>query len=71
MQEFLPTVLTTPRLRLRLLELDDAEGRFSIFADPEVTRYWSSAPRSRIEQALDSVEQTPWPTRRAARYVSR
>jgi RimJ/RimL family protein N-acetyltransferase len=58
MQEFLPTVLTTPRLRLRLLELDDAEGLFSIFADPEVTRYWSSEPWDRIEQALDSVEQT-------------
>jgi RimJ/RimL family protein N-acetyltransferase len=58
MPTFAPTVLTTPRLRLRWLTLDDAEGLLSIFSNPEVTRYWSTEPWTSIEQARESIEQS-------------
>jgi RimJ/RimL family protein N-acetyltransferase len=58
MPTFAPTVLTTPRLRLRWLTLDDAEGLLAIFSDPEVTRYWSTEPWTSTDQARESIEQT-------------
>jgi [ribosomal protein S5]-alanine N-acetyltransferase len=58
MPTLVPTVLSTARLRLRWLTLDDAEGLLAIFSDPEVTRYWSSGPWTRIEQARESIEQS-------------
>ncbi|MBC7446839.1 MAG: GNAT family N-acetyltransferase [Hymenobacteraceae bacterium] len=39
----LPT-LETPRLRLRHLTAADVPALFTVFSDPAVMRYWSSAP---------------------------
>src|SRR5688572_21589876 len=36
----LPTI-STPRLRLRWLTIDDVPALFAIFGDPRVCRYWS------------------------------
>jgi RimJ/RimL family protein N-acetyltransferase len=46
-----PVVLTTPRLRLRPPEPADAAALLAVFADPAVTRYWSSPPWTAIDQA--------------------
>jgi RimJ/RimL family protein N-acetyltransferase len=48
---FEPTVLATERLRLRRLVAPDAAALFSVFSDPEVMRYWSSAAWTSMEQA--------------------
>lgn len=37
-------ILDTPRLRLRHLTAADVPALFTIFSDPAVMRYWSSAP---------------------------
>jgi [ribosomal protein S5]-alanine N-acetyltransferase len=37
-------ILETPRLRLRPLVDADVPALFAIFSDPQVMRYWSSAP---------------------------
>ena len=34
-------VLETERLRLRALELADADALHEVFSDPEVMRYWN------------------------------
>ena len=57
MPTLVPTVLTTPRLRLRWVTANDAQGLLAIFSDLEVTRYWSSGPWTGIEQARESIEQ--------------
>jgi RimJ/RimL family protein N-acetyltransferase len=44
-------VLESPRLRLRALRDDDAAALLALYGDPEVMRYWSTAPWSGIEQA--------------------
>jgi ribosomal-protein-alanine N-acetyltransferase len=51
MQAFETIRLATERLVLRPLAAADAEAVFSIFSDPEVTRYWSSPPWTSTEQA--------------------
>lgn len=43
--------LRTDRLDLRPLCLEDAEGLFRIYSDPEFTRYWSTAPWTSVSQA--------------------
>ncbi|MFL5800931.1 MAG: GNAT family N-acetyltransferase [Roseiflexaceae bacterium] len=43
--------LETERLILRQITPDDAEDIFRIYADPQVMRYWSSAPMRSIDQA--------------------
>jgi [ribosomal protein S5]-alanine N-acetyltransferase len=53
-----PIVLSTERLRLRWVTPADAEGMLAIFSDHEVTRYWSTSPWTRIEQAHESIEQS-------------
>jgi RimJ/RimL family protein N-acetyltransferase len=50
-----PTVLTTPRLRLRWITPDDAEALFAMFADPAVVQYWSGDPWTSIDQAHKSI----------------
>jgi [ribosomal protein S5]-alanine N-acetyltransferase len=50
-----PVVLTTPRLRLRWMENADAEAQYAIFSDPEVVRFWSSAPWTTLEQSTDAI----------------
>jgi ribosomal-protein-alanine N-acetyltransferase len=51
MQAFDTTRLATERLVLRPLAAADAGEVFSIFSDPEVTRYWSSPPWTEMERA--------------------
>jgi len=41
----LPT-LDADRVRLRWIETRDVEAIFAVFADPDVTRYWSTGPFS-------------------------
>ena len=48
--------LTTDRLSLRWLTSDDAAVQFALFSDPEVMRYWSSAPWTGIAQARAAIE---------------
>lgn len=40
---FAPT-LETSRLRLRPLQVQDADALLAIFSDPEVMKYWNTAP---------------------------
>ncbi len=50
----LPT-LTTERLVLRPVTLDDAEAMHRFFSDEEAMRYWSSGPHDALEQTRDYV----------------
>lgn len=45
--------LDTPRLHLRAYAPSDAADVFAMFSDPEVMRYWSSAPWTDLQQAHD------------------
>lgn len=47
--------LTTERLKLRPLAVSDAAQLFSIFSDPRVMRYWSSAPWTSIDTAHEMI----------------
>jgi ribosomal-protein-alanine N-acetyltransferase len=53
---FETTTFSTERLLLRPLAAPDAAALFAIFSDPEVMRYWSSAPWSDIEQADQYID---------------
>lgn len=53
-----PTILTTERLRLRWMDERDTDAQFALFADPEVTRYWSGAPWTEREQAVALIAST-------------
>jgi ribosomal-protein-alanine N-acetyltransferase len=53
-----PTVLHTERLDLRWLIEDDVDAHYAIFSDPEVTRYWSGAPWTAREQAVQGIADT-------------
>lgn len=48
--------LSTPRLNLRELTLDDAQDIFRIRSDYEVTRYNSGIAYDRIDQARDLIQ---------------
>lgn len=50
-----PVVIATERLVLRRLAAADAGALFAIFSDPEVMRYWSSAPWTGMEQAGEYI----------------
>ena len=50
------TTLTTERLVLRWLTPDDAPDQFSLFSDPEVTRYWSTPAWTDMIQARDAID---------------
>jgi RimJ/RimL family protein N-acetyltransferase len=51
MRTLTPVELATPRLRLRPMDERDAAAHYAVFSDPEVTRYWSSAPWTTLDQA--------------------
>lgn len=55
MTAFKETVLTTERLALRFLTPADVHAQYAIYSDPEVMRYWSSAPWTSMQQAEESV----------------
>jgi ribosomal-protein-alanine N-acetyltransferase len=51
-----PPILTTARLRLRPLRLDDAEALFAVFSDAQTMRYWSSPPHGSSRLTAEVVE---------------
>ncbi|MES2295743.1 MAG: GNAT family N-acetyltransferase [Pseudomonadota bacterium] len=58
MPSFTHTLLHTERLTLRWLEESDTAALFAMYSDPEVLRYWSSAPWTEMAQADDSIAQS-------------
>lgn len=50
-QRFDQLTLRTARLLLRPLRQDDAPALFGVYTDPQVMRYWSTAPWTGIETA--------------------
>lgn len=57
MRPFSDTNLTTPRLLLRPLRMNDAESLLHIYSDPEFTRYWSCEPWTSLSQATALIEK--------------
>ncbi len=57
MHAFVPISLNTERLALRFIEAGDAQAQFDIFSDPQVMRYWSSAPWTTMAQADEAIAQ--------------
>ena len=55
---FSPITLTTERLTLRWFTPADADALFSIFADPDVVRYWSSPEWADTSHAHQMIEDT-------------
>lgn len=51
-------VIETERLILRPLTIEDAEALLAIFSDPEVMKYWNTAPWSSIEDALKFIKES-------------
>jgi ribosomal-protein-alanine N-acetyltransferase len=47
--------LSTDRLKLRPLELDDAPSLFRIYLDKETMKYWDSLPFSNPEQTREMI----------------
>ena len=45
-------LLETPRLRLRTIERADVPALYAVFSDPQVMRYWSSAPMQDADEAI-------------------
>jgi len=58
MPSLTPTVLTTERLILRWMDERDIDAHYAVFADPEVTRYWSGSPWTDREQAVKGIADT-------------
>lgn len=50
-------VLTTARLRLREIVPEDAEAMFRLRSDPEVMRYFGSAPDRSIEETEQRIDR--------------
>ena len=58
MTESMPDVLlTTPRLRLRLVAAPDADAIFSLHADPQAMRYWSTPPWTERDLAVRKIDE--------------
>jgi RimJ/RimL family protein N-acetyltransferase len=59
-------ILSTERLRLRPLRVDDAEALHPAFADEDLMRWWSSGPHKTVTETRDYVAQncegTRWQT---------
>jgi RimJ/RimL family protein N-acetyltransferase len=57
MASFSDLSLPTSRLLLRPLKPSDADALFAIFSDPQVMRYWSSAPWESVEFSKAYIER--------------
>ncbi|TDY22446.1 RimJ/RimL family protein N-acetyltransferase [Paraburkholderia sp. BL6665CI2N2] len=57
MTAFEPVALSTPRLILRPLRYDDAQGLFAIWSDPEAMRYFPFRAMTSLDQATDRVSR--------------
>ena len=53
-----PIELGTARLTLRWMDERDTEAHYAVFSDPEVTRYWSRAAWTDIDQAREAIAAT-------------
>ncbi len=54
-------VLTTPRLRLRQITLDDADAIFTTFGDPEVMEFYGDLPHESVEETRALIRrQQAW-----------
>lgn len=49
--------LRTARLLLRPLRDSDVAAMYAVFSEPRVTRYWSTPPWTKLEQAVAFVER--------------
>ncbi|WP_249977979.1 GNAT family N-acetyltransferase [Vreelandella olivaria] len=56
-QKFMPTI-KTGRLVLRPLKLTDAEALLTIFSDPDVMKYWNTAPWNSLEDAMSFIKES-------------
>lgn len=52
-------VIETERLRLRARRVEDAEAMFASLSDPELMRWWSSAPHDTIDKTRAEFARTP------------
>ncbi len=59
-------ILSTKRLRLRPLQVDDADALHPAFADEDLLQWWSSGPHKTVAETRDYVAQncegTRWQT---------
>ncbi len=55
--EQLPEAMSTERLRLRRLQVRDAEALFVARGDPEVCRYWSTPPHESVSDTRAELER--------------
>ncbi|UVW29617.1 GNAT family N-acetyltransferase [Massilia sp. H6] len=55
MQSYPTPILTTDRLTLRPLTMDDAPDLFAVFSDPAVVRYWSAEPWISLADAHEAI----------------
>lgn len=51
-------VIETERLELKPLVIDDSDSLLEIFSDPEVMRYWNTAPWTTIQDSLDFINES-------------
>lgn len=57
-QELFFPVIETERLILKPLVTDDSGSLLEIFSDPEVMRYWNTAPWTIIQDSLDFINES-------------
>lgn len=57
-QELFFPVIETERLILRPLVIDDSDSLLKIFSDPEVMRYWNTAPWATVQDSLDFIDES-------------
>ena len=50
--------LSTPRVRLRIIDASDADALFALHADPVAMRYWSTPPWADREVAVRTIEDS-------------
>ena len=57
-QELFFPVIETERLTLKPLVIDDSDSLLGIFSDPEVMRYWNTAPWTTNQDAIDFINES-------------
>ncbi|WP_138436106.1 GNAT family N-acetyltransferase [Marinobacter shengliensis] len=58
LKELFFPVIETERLTLKPLAIDDSDSLLEIFSDPEVMRYWNTAPWTTIQDAIDFINES-------------
>lgn len=51
-------VIETDRLTLRPLAINESEDLLEIFSDPEVMKYWNTAPWTKLQDAIDFINSS-------------